>query len=135
MSRRFWGSLALTVPLFLIAMLEMLPGNPGGGVLASRYIVWLRSCSPHRSFYGAVCLLSARVGVAGQPAPEHVLLVALGPERHTGTVFLAVLFPAMMPKVGNGHHGGHRYISRQRLSSHAGAHGASPRAQGSKRHI
>ena len=28
MSRRFWGSLALTAPVFVLAMAEMLPGRP-----------------------------------------------------------------------------------------------------------
>jgi len=48
MSRRFWVSLALTVPVFVLAMGEMLPGKPFSGrawtwvqfVLASPVVLW-----------------------------------------------------------------------------------------------
>jgi len=41
MTRRFWGSLLLTAPVFAIAMAEMAPGNPLGAVPA-RALVWLQ---------------------------------------------------------------------------------------------
>ena len=42
MTRRFWGSLLLTVPVFGIAMAEMAPGNPLGAVLPAGAWVWVQ---------------------------------------------------------------------------------------------
>jgi Cu+-exporting ATPase len=41
MTRRFWISLALAVPIFLLAMLEIIPGQPVQQALSSRLIIWL----------------------------------------------------------------------------------------------
>ena len=51
MTRRFWISLLLTVPLVLLAMSEMLPGRPVQHALSARLLTWVqlvlrpRSCS------------------------------------------------------------------------------------------
>src|ERR1051325_1167464 len=42
MTRRFWVSVALSLPLLLIAMGEMLPGNPLARVVPMRTIVWIQ---------------------------------------------------------------------------------------------
>jgi Cu+-exporting ATPase len=42
MTRRLWVSVALTAPLFLAAMTEMLPGNPLGRVLAGPRVAWVQ---------------------------------------------------------------------------------------------
>ncbi|MBI3996436.1 MAG: heavy metal translocating P-type ATPase [Candidatus Omnitrophica bacterium] len=42
MTRRFWSSLALTVPVFLLAMSEMLPGQPLQRALSPRLLAWLQ---------------------------------------------------------------------------------------------
>lgn len=42
MSRRFWVSSALTVPLFVLAMGELLPGQPFAGLAASGWSQWLQ---------------------------------------------------------------------------------------------
>jgi Cu+-exporting ATPase len=42
MSRRFWLSVALSIPLLLIAMSEMLPGNPIERIAPMRAIVWIQ---------------------------------------------------------------------------------------------
>src|SRR5437899_12434280 len=41
MSRRFWLSLALTLPLFLAAMADMVPGGPLRHALAGRALAWI----------------------------------------------------------------------------------------------
>jgi Cu+-exporting ATPase len=41
MTRRFWISVALTVPLLVIAMGELIPGNPIGRLLPARAIPWV----------------------------------------------------------------------------------------------
>ncbi|MCH7709538.1 MAG: hypothetical protein IH884_13695, partial [Myxococcales bacterium] len=42
MLRRFWVSLVLTLPVFGIAMAEMLPGNPLAGGFATKTLVWVQ---------------------------------------------------------------------------------------------
>lgn len=42
MTRRFWGSLALTAPVFMVAMGEMIPGNPLFERFSSHSLTWLQ---------------------------------------------------------------------------------------------
>ena len=42
MSRRFWLSLLLTVPLLLLAMSEMLPGQPVQHAFSARLLTWVQ---------------------------------------------------------------------------------------------
>ena len=42
MTRRFWVSLLLTVPLLLLAMSEMLPGQPVQHALSARLLTWMQ---------------------------------------------------------------------------------------------
>jgi Cu+-exporting ATPase len=42
MQRRFWASLALTAPVFIIAMADMVPGRPLGSVATPRTLQWLQ---------------------------------------------------------------------------------------------
>lgn len=42
MTRRFWVGVVLTVPLLLIAMSDILPGNPVGRVISMRVLGWIQ---------------------------------------------------------------------------------------------
>ncbi len=42
MSRRFWISLVLTLPVFGIAMTEMFPGNPLSATFAPKTLIWVQ---------------------------------------------------------------------------------------------
>jgi len=42
MTRRFWGSLVLTLPVFAIAMGEMIPGNPLSANFETRTLCWIQ---------------------------------------------------------------------------------------------
>jgi Cu+-exporting ATPase len=42
MTRRFWMSLFLTMPVFLLAMSEMIPGRPLQHALSPRLLIWLQ---------------------------------------------------------------------------------------------
>ncbi|MCZ6824301.1 MAG: copper-translocating P-type ATPase [Gemmatimonadetes bacterium] len=42
MTRRFWASLALTAPIFVLAMSEMLPGRPLEGWIAPAVLAWVQ---------------------------------------------------------------------------------------------
>jgi Cu+-exporting ATPase len=43
MTRRFWVSLALTVPVFFLAMSEMLPGQPVQHTFSPRLLTWVQA--------------------------------------------------------------------------------------------
>jgi Cu+-exporting ATPase len=99
MSRRFWVSAALSLPVFLMGMSDLLPGQPVQHVLSMRAISWIEF------------VLAAPVVIwGGWPFFERgwaslvnrslnmFTLIALG----TGTAFLysvaAVLFPRLFPE-------------------------------------
>ena len=42
MSRRFWVSLALTLPVFIIAMSDLIPGQPLQQAVPEQWLVWLQ---------------------------------------------------------------------------------------------
>src|SRR3990167_8569987 len=42
MQRRFWASLVLTVPVFALAMSDVLPGQPVQHALGARFITWIQ---------------------------------------------------------------------------------------------
>lgn len=42
MSRRFWLGLALSLPILLVAMGDMLPGNPLHHLLSMRAMNWMQ---------------------------------------------------------------------------------------------
>src|SRR3989338_8808198 len=42
MQRRFWASLVLTVPVFALAMSDVLPGQPVQHALSARLITWIQ---------------------------------------------------------------------------------------------
>ena len=73
MTRRFWISLALTVPLLLLAMGEMIPGlglhamlgGPGDGLGPAR-------AGDARGPLGRMAVLRARLVIAREPPAQHV---------------------------------------------------------------
>src|SRR3546814_12822132 len=42
MGRRFWISAVLTLPLFIMAMSDMLPGKPAAGLFAGEAGLWIQ---------------------------------------------------------------------------------------------
>jgi Cu+-exporting ATPase len=98
MTRRFWVSAALTVPLFLLAMTEMIPGRPlahaAGGVtrgwlellLATPVVLW-----GGRPFFvrGWTSIVTMR--------PNMFTLIAIGAGSAYAASIVAVLFPELLP--------------------------------------
>jgi Cu+-exporting ATPase len=98
MTRRFWTSVALTIPILALAMSDLIPGQPLQNVLSSRAIGWIE-----------LLLATPVVLWAGWPFFERgwasivnrslnmFTLIAMG----TGTAYLfsviAVLFPGIFP--------------------------------------
>ena len=52
MKRRFWVSVALTLPVLFLAMSEMIPGQPIQHALSPRLLTFINSRWPRRSCCG-----------------------------------------------------------------------------------
>ena len=106
MTRRFWASTTLALPVFLLAMSEMLPGQPVQHALSARWLVWIQ-----------FVLATPVVLWGGWPFFERgwqsivnrrlnmFTLIAIG----TGAAYIysvaAVLFPSLFPDTFRGHGG------------------------------
>jgi Cu+-exporting ATPase len=106
MTRRFWVSLALTLPVFAIAMGEMLPGNPLGARFSPRALAWTQLVLGTPvvlwggwPFFvrGWRSLLTRRLNM--------FTLIALGTGVAWAFSMLAVLAPGLFPASFRGHHG------------------------------
>ena len=98
MRRRFWLGLALTIPVFALAMADVIPGRPLHGVLSPAVQAWIE-----------MLLAAPVVGWAGWPffermwaslrnrSPNMFTLIGIG----TGTAFaysvVATLLPGVVP--------------------------------------
>ena len=106
MQKRFWVCLVLTIPVFLIAMSEMLPGQPLQHSVGASRLAWIQ-----------LALATGVVLWGGRPffergwasiinrSPNMFTLIALG----TGAAYLfsllAVLLPGLLPAAFRGHDG------------------------------
>ena len=73
MSRRFLVSLGFTVPLFLLAMGDMVPGNPLAAQVSARALAWVQLLlAAPVVLYGGWPFLAAGSRVASHGPPQHV---------------------------------------------------------------
>ncbi|HTM19240.1 MAG TPA: copper-translocating P-type ATPase [Kofleriaceae bacterium] len=98
MSRRFWISLILTLPLFLVTMADLLPDDPIGSAVAPRTLQWLQ-----------LALATPVVLWGGWPFFERgwaslvnrrlnmFTLIAMGVAVAYGYSLVAVLLPGALP--------------------------------------
>jgi Cu+-exporting ATPase len=107
MSRRFWFAVALSVPVVLLAMGDMLPGNPVSALLSARgrTLLELALATP-------ICLWSAwPFYVRAVESLKHrslnmFTLIGLGVSVAYGYSVIAALLPGVFPPSFRGH-GGH----------------------------
>ncbi len=85
MSRRFWASLALTVPVFLLAMSEMIPGQPVQHATPARLLAWtqLALATPVVLWGGWPFFQRGWASVVNR-SPNMFTLIAIG----TGTAYV-----------------------------------------------
>jgi Cu+-exporting ATPase len=98
MTHRFWVSAALTLPVFLLAMAEMLPGQPMDAVLPKRWQIWVQALlATPVVLWGGWPFLQRGWASMVHRSLNMFTLIALG----TGTAYLyslyAVLFPQTLP--------------------------------------
>jgi Cu+-exporting ATPase len=106
MTRRFWLSLVLTTPLFLLAMAEMIPGQPLQYLLSTRLLRWVQ-----------LLLATSVVLWGGWPFFQRgwvsivnrslnmFTLIAIGTGTAYGYSVVATLFPSLFPDSFRAHGG------------------------------
>ena len=106
MKRRFWVSLALTLPVFLLAMAEMLPGQPVQHALGHRVVTLIQfALATPVVLWGGWPFFERGWASIINRSPNMFTLIAIG----TGAAYLysviATLFPNIFPPSFRGHGG------------------------------
>jgi heavy metal translocating P-type ATPase len=98
MQRRFWVSLVLTVPVFLIAMSEVLPGRPLQAAIPAALLIWvqLALATPVVLWGGAPFFTRGWQSIATRHL-NMFTLIAIGTGAAYGYSLLATLAPAIFP--------------------------------------
>jgi P-type Cu+ transporter len=106
MTRRFWVSAALSLPLLLLAMSEMIPGQPVQHAISPRLLIWLQlALATPVVLWGGWPFFERGWRSIINRSPNMFTLIALG----TGAAYLyslvAVLLPQIFPASFHGHDG------------------------------
>jgi len=99
MSRRFWISVALSLPVFLLGMSDLLPGQPVQRLLSMRVISWIEfGLATPVVIWGGWPFFERGWASLVNRSLNMFTLIALG----TGTAYLysvvAILFPGVFPE-------------------------------------
>ncbi len=107
MTRRFWVSLALSVPVLLLAMGEMIPGNPLGRVASFHVRLWIQFLlsTPVVLWGGWPFFQRFWVSIVNR-SPNMFTLIAMGVGAAYGYSIVATLAPGIFPATFRGE-GGH----------------------------
>ena len=106
MTRRFWWSVALSLPVLLLAMSEMIPGQPVQHLLSPRLINWIQFllATPVVLWGGWPFFERGWASIVNR-SPNMFTLIAIG----TGAAYFfsvfALLFPSVFPASFRGHGG------------------------------
>ena len=106
MTRRFWVSLLFTIPLFLLAMSEMLPGSPVQQAVSTRVLAWaqLLLATPVVLWGGWPFFQRGWLSIVNRSL-NMFTLIAIG----TGAAYvysvIATLFPDLFPDSFRAQHG------------------------------
>ncbi len=106
MTRRFWGSVALALPVLLLAMSDMIPGQPVQHALSARLINWLQfALATPVVLWGGWPFFQRGWASIVNRSPNMFTLIAIG----TGAAYFfsvfALLFPDVFPASFRGHGG------------------------------
>jgi Cu+-exporting ATPase len=98
MTRRFWASVALAIPVLLLGMSHMIPGAPAHGLLSMRAIGWIElALATPVVLWGGWPFFERGWASLVNRSLNMFTLIALG----TGTAYvysvIAVLFPGIFP--------------------------------------
>jgi Cu+-exporting ATPase len=106
MTRRFWISAALSLPLFVLAMSDMIPGQPLQHILSSRLLAWIQLIlATPVVLWGGWPFLERGWRSIVNHSPNMFTLIGIG----VGAAYLysvaATLFPRIFPPSFYGHGG------------------------------
>jgi Cu+-exporting ATPase len=106
MTRRFWVSVALTAPLILLAMAEMIAGAPVPRMLSGRFLTWvqLALATPVVLWGGWPFFQRGWASVVNRSL-NMFTLIAIGTGMAYGYSVIATLFPDLFPHAFRGHSG------------------------------
>ena len=98
MTRRFWISVILTAPLLLLAMSEMLPGQPVQHAFSARLLTWVQLlfATPVVLWGGWPFFVRAWASIVNRSL-NMFTLIAIGTGTAYGFSVLATLFPDIFP--------------------------------------
>jgi len=107
MTRRFWISVILTVPLLLLAMSEMLPGQPVQHAFSARLLTWVQMifATPVVLWGGWPFFVRAVASIVNRSL-NMFTLIAIGTGTAYGFSVLATLTPDIFPASFRTHTGG-----------------------------
>ncbi|WP_338467795.1 heavy metal translocating P-type ATPase [Novosphingobium sp. ZN18A2] len=106
MRRRFWISAIFTVPLFLYAMAEMLPGNPLGALISPGWAQWVQlALATPVVFWGAAPFFARAVASVRTRNPNMFTLIGLGVAIAYGFSLVATVAPDLFPSAFRDHAG------------------------------
>jgi Cu+-exporting ATPase len=106
MTRRFWIGLLATVPLLLIAMSDLIPGNPLKQIIPSRFLVWIEfALATPVVLWGGWPFFERGWRSIVNRSLNMFTLIAIG----TGIAYIdsvvATFFPGLFPEALRGHEG------------------------------
>jgi P-type Cu+ transporter len=106
MKRRFWVSLALTLPVLLLAMSEMIAGQPVQRALGARLVTWLQlALSTPVVLWGGWPFFARGWASVVNRSLNMFTLIAVGTGAAYAYSVVATLFPDLFPASFRGHHG------------------------------
>jgi Cu+-exporting ATPase len=106
MTRRFWISLILTTPLLLLAMSEMIPGQPLQHALSGRLLTWIQFllATPVVLWGGWPFFQRGWTSIVNRSL-NMFTLIAIGTGTAYGYSMIATLFPHLFPASFHSHSG------------------------------
>ncbi|MGE0883762.1 MAG: heavy metal translocating P-type ATPase [Blastocatellales bacterium] len=106
MRRRFWISLAFTLPVFLLAMSEMIPGQPVQHALGHRFVTLIQfALSTPVVLWGGWPFFQRGWASIVNRSPNMFTLIAIGTGAAFGYSIIAAIAPGIFPDSFRGHGG------------------------------
>lgn len=106
MTRRFWVSAVLTVPILGLAMTEMLPGQPLQHALGMKLTVWIQMIlATPVVLWGGLPFFRRGVDSVIHRSPNMFTLIAIGTASAFLYSIIATLTPDLFPESFRGHGG------------------------------
>lgn len=110
--RKFWIAVGFTLPVFILAMGEMIPGNPIGSALGQQVSNWIQFAFSLPVVFYSTWMFFQRAWVSFTTLRLNMFsLIGLGAASAFLFSIAGLLFPSVFPEQFRSHHGGvHLYF-------------------------